>query len=305
MPNKLTDTSVRGISNTLSSIIADTSDTSTLTNIETSVGLAIADPIGVLIKKSLVSINNITSLITNRIKKLEEDIINSVDNTGKVELINDQIIIVLSSKDASLAPIFKQKIEKDINSINTSLATMQGLVKTFRIISKTANTLKTLLNIQEALLSANPVSKATLSVFKKAIKIISYKDILNDYIRIINEQVTKNENVLNGLIQTMTRLNVQFTIDNQSSQGNNLTDDQALNLIANNSLLGPSNQGNTQTYKTQSGNTYLLKVEAYGVGQLIARAIDSYSGLIKVETAPSYIETPEQLISELKTIIGD
>jgi hypothetical protein len=303
--NQLTDSAVSGISSTISSVSTNATSAALLNNAKKGVGVSMPDPIGALVKKSLTSINSISSIATDRIKKLEEDIVKSVDNTGKVQLSGNTITITLQPKDAALVPVYQAKIQKDLTSIQSTLTKMQTLIATLSVIANTANTLKAVLDVQEALLTINPVSKATLSVMKIGIKILTYKDILSDYIRILQGEVTQNAQVLQELVEAVTSLNVKFTVDNAANQGDVISQQQALNSIASSSLAtSPSSKSNTETYTNQAGNTYFLKVEPYGAGELIAKAIDQFSGLTKVETAPSYIATPDQLISELKAIIG-
>jgi len=304
MPN-LTDSHVQGISSTLSSVTTQVSPSSLLSNVKQGVNLSMPDHIGMAVSKSLSSINNITSVITKRIKLLEEDIVKSADNTGKVKLVGSTIVVTLEPKDAAKAPIYQAKIQNSISSATGSVNKFKTLLGTLGVITKTAQTLKTVLDVQQALLMTNPVSAATFKVLQQGIKIISYKDILNDYVRILGDQVNVNSQVLAQMTDALSKLNVQFVIGDATNQGQSMTNQEALSAIAATNLQDSGlNTGDTNTdYTDSKGRQLTLKVETYSTGELIARARDKFSGSIIIETAPSYIETPEQLLEELKSII--
>ena len=302
----LTDSHVQGIGATLSSVTTQVSPASLLSNVKQSVALSMPDPVGMAVSKSLSAINSITAVITSRIKLLEQDIVKSVDNTGKVKLVGNTIVITLEPKDAALLPIYQEKIQKSISSVMGSIMKFSALIATLSTITKTAQTLKTLLDVQQALLMTNPISAATFKVLQQGIKIISYRDILNDYVRILGEQVSINGQVLNQMVDSLSKLNVQFVVGNATNEGQSITNQQALSSIASMNLQDSGlNTGDSNIdYTDSNGRQLILKVETYSTGELIARARDKFSGSIVVETAPSYIETPDQLLAELKSIIN-
>ena len=304
--SNLTDSHVQGIGATLASVTTQVSPASLLSNVKQSVTLSMPDPVGIAVSKSLSAINSITAVITSRIKLLEQDIVKSVDNTGKVKLVGNTIVITLEPKDAALLPIYQEKIQKSISSVMGSIMKFSALIATLNTITKTTQTLKTLLDVQQALLMTNPISAATFKVLQQGIKIISYRDILNDYVRILGEQVSINGQVLNQMVDSLSKLNVQFVVGNATNQGQSITNQQALASIASTNLQDSGlNTGDSNIdYTDSNGRQLILKVETYSTGELIARARDKFSGSIVVETAPSYIETPDQLLAELKSIIN-
>ena len=304
--SNLTDSHVQGIGATLASVTTQVSPASLLSNVKQSVTLSMPDPVGMAVSKSLSAINSITAVITSRVKLLEQDIVKSVDNTGKVKLVGNTIVITLEPKDAALLPIYQEKIQKSISSVMGSIMKFSALIATLNTITKTTQTLKTLLDVQQALLMTNPISAATFKVLQQGIKIISYRDILNDYVRILGEQVSINGQVLNQMVDSLSKLNVQFVVGNATNQGQSITNQQALASIASTNLQDSGlNTGDSNIdYTDSNGRQLILKVETYSTGELIARARDKFSGSIVVETAPSYIETPDQLLAELKSIIN-
>lgn len=304
----LTDASVQGVRSTLSSVTTQVTPQSMLNNINQGVGAAVSDPVGFAVKKSLSSINKISSTITSRIKMLEEDIIKSADNTGKVKLVGSTIVVTLEPKDAAKLPIYQAKIQKSINDVMGGVTKFKTVLNTLKIITQTAQTLKTVLDVQEALLMLNPVSAATFKVMKTGMKILFYKDVLKDYVRILADQVTTNSQVLDEMVNSISKLNVKFEIGNATNQGDSITNQQALSNIASTNLqdsgLNTGDSNLREEYTDSNGRVLILQVETYSTGELIARARDKFSGGIVVETAPSYIEKPEQLLTELKSIIN-
>lgn len=269
--------------------------------INSNVGASIKDPIGASITKALSNINKLTAAVDSKITSLQEDITKSVDNTGKVKLINNKIIITLEPEDANKADAYKAKIQGDINNINSLITKLSLLLNTLSIISQTAQILKTALDVQEALLNLNPVSKATLTVFKKAIKILFYRDVLSEYTNILSREVTSNTTAINSLLNKFKGLSVEFKINSANDLGTELTPIEAESVIIQDKL----GTDNTQTYETFNGNSYNLAVEKYGERELIGRAKDNFSGLLITETAPSFTASPEQLFEELKTILNN
>ena len=296
--SNLTDSHVQGIGATLASVTTQVSPASLLSNVKQSVTLSMPDPVGMAVSKSLSAINSITAVITSRVKLLEQDIVKSVDNTGKVKLVGNTIVITLEPKDAALLPIYQEKIQKSISSVMGSIMKFSALIATLNTITKTTQTLKTLLDVQQALLMTNPISAATFKVLQQGIKIISYRDILNDYVRILGEQVSINGQVLNQMVDSLSKLNVQFVVGNATNQGQSITNQQALASIASTNLQDSGlNTGDSNIdYTDSNGRQLILKVETYSTGELIARARDKFSGSIVVETAPSYIETDRKSV---------
>lgn len=102
-------------------------------------------------------------------------------------------------------------------------------------------------------------------------------------------------------------LQVSLNVSDNANQGNNITPDQALNNLAQISLNqnSSSDVSNQQdTFLGSNGKTYILTVVPYGTGQLVGKATESVTGLLAVETAPSYTEPPSELMNELKSILS-
>lgn len=297
----LTEASVTSITNNLRT---QPTAESLSAAINSNVGASIKDPIGASITKALSNINKLTAAVESKIDNLQQDIVKSTDNTGKVKLVGNKIVITLEPEELSKAESYKTKIQGDINNINSLITKLSLLLNTLSIISQTAQILKTVLDVQEALLNLNPVSKATLSVFKKAIKILFYRDVLSEYTNILSREVASNTAAINSLLNKFKGLSVEFKINSANDSGTELTPIEAEAAIIQDKL-GTDNLQNTQNYETFNGKSYNLAVEKYGERELIGRAKDNFSGLLITETAPSFTASPEQLFEELKTILNN
>jgi hypothetical protein len=105
------------------------------------------------------------------------------------------------------------------------------------------------------------------------------------------------------LIERFRSLQVSIKIQDEANKGNYIDPNIAEELLADD-LLGNGVNQESEDFVDQNFNNYILKVEKYDSKQLIARAYDPVTGLIKAQTAPSYFSTPEQLIEEIKAIIN-
>lgn len=298
----LTDQNISSLSSTLAEALKPPTVPDFTANIG-AINAAISDPIGPVIKMTLSSITKLSSNVEAKINKLQEDIINSADNTGKVKLVGNRIVITLEPQEASKAAQYQAKITGSINTVRTNIDRLNKLIKVLNTLVKTAQTLKLALDIQEALLKANPVSYATFLILKKGINILFFKDILNEYVKLLGVELAKNSNILNNLASKFSSLTVEVKVKDANNNGEKLTTDQAQAQIVDEQVAGQGNN-QVQDYTNDNGVAYKLTVEKYGERQLIARARDSFSGLLVSETAPSFYQTPDQLLEELKTILN-
>lgn len=262
---------------------------------------ALGDPVGAVLAKTLSSINSLSYNVSEKIDLLKENIIKSADNTGKVKLVNNVIIITVEPEDINKGKQYQERIQKDIDRLNKTVNQIKTLVSTLHVITQTVSVLKTAMAVQEALLTlGNPVATATISLLKKALKIFSYKDALGEYAKILSNQVSAQESLLSDIVAKFSSLSVQFVINTNNNNGIIKTPIQAAADIRD-SLLSTSQ---SQDFTSDSGRMYTLTIETYGTRELIGRAKDKFSQLLVSETSPSFISTPDQLLQELKTILN-
>lgn len=266
----------------------------------------IQNPIGGKLNKILFKINSVTSNAESKIDRLIEHITISSDNRAKIELINNTIVITVKPKDKDVLVVQQQRIQNDIDSITKTLNLLNNSINTLNTINNTAKVIKTVMEVQEVLLSINPASKAMFSVFKKAIKIVFLKDMMTQYINVIDNQLSGNKEILNRLISKFQHLRVQVKIDDENNTGNIINEDEGASLVAQD-LLGGTHSTNISSvadFVSDKGVTYILKIEKYGDRKLIGKAYDKISGMLVSQTAPSVIATADDLFQELKDILN-
>lgn len=264
----------------------------------------VQDPISASLRRILFKINNLTSNVEQKINALADDTVKSLDNRGRVELIDSSIVITVTPGDVRRAEVLQQNVKKKIDSINNTLRLLTSSLTVLNTVSNTVRTIQIALQIQEVLLTVNPVSKATFTVFKKAIKLLFLKDAMKEYANILSRELSSNKQVLDRLVNRFRGLNVQIRILDESNKGNRINEAAAESLMADSLLSEQADVTNlSQEYINISGKEYILVVEKYNDNQLIARAKDKISGLLVTQTAPSFFSTGEQLIEELKNIL--
>ena len=277
------------------------------TNLANTASTAISDPFSTAIHNILGKINTIIPTIEQKINKLEADIVKKADAKGRVTLQNNNIVVTVTRAEYTQAQAIVANIKAQIESIRQTIVLLQNIIAALIAISTAINVFLAVLAVQELVLTANPISKATYEVFKKAIKIVFLKEIISAYTSLLQSQVTQAQAVMNNLINKFTHLHVSITISDEADKGNFINSDTAQSIIADDLLNIGGNEyikNVTSDYTSNNGGQYILKVEKYGTKENIARAYDKFSGLVAAETAPSFLSTPDQLLEELKTILN-
>lgn len=288
---------VAAVSEQISSIVNDT---------------AIASPTDIIqsvLTAVLFKINSLVHVIETKIDDLVNNTISFSTGNAKVSFEGNIITITVSPNDAAQGELIKQKIQSQLSSISATLSVLSSTVTILNTISQTISIINDALDVLEIALTINPVSAASYKVFKTAIKIVFTRQMMKQYSTMLKDFISQNEMILNNLLQRFNNLYINLNI----SQNNNLiTPEQAQQNIVQNNLNQVSlssfsvinGVNNLEKYSTIYGK-YRIVVEKYNNGkELIARAYDVYSGMILEETAPSYTETPDELINELKSILN-
>ena len=272
-------------------------------NLALGVSGLIADPFATAIQKIMSKINELVPKIESKIDKLEQDLVKKVDNKGRVTLQGQTIVITVTRPEYEQAVVLEKKIRDTIESIKQTILLLSNLIAALLTIVTAIQVFKLVLQLQEIVLSSNPASKIIYEVLKKAIKIIFFKEILNAYLKIMNDLLGLNKQLLDRLKTRFNNIRVNIKISDESDKGNFLTEDDALSSLADD-LLGQDITSYTQEFTSNDNGQYILQVEKYGDKELIAKAYDKFSGLVAAQTAPSYITNPEDLLNELKTILN-
>lgn len=264
---------------------------------------AVSDPFGTIIQKSLNKVNSLIVNVEKKTDQLIQVVVKKTDSKGRVSLQGNNLVITVTRSDAAEAQALKTQVEEKIKSIQKTLNILRTVINSLIAIQTAISVYKTVLDVQEALLTINPVSKATFTVLKKGIKIIFLKEILKQYLKLLKGQLETNKKVLNRLITRFRSIQVSVKITDEASTGNFINVDTAEALLADD-LLGDGITSDSQDFTDNNFKEFILKVENYDKKQIIGRAYEKYSGMIKAQTAPSYFSTPEELMEELKNILN-
>ena len=264
---------------------------------------AVSDPFGSAIQLTLNKINSLTVNIEKKIDQLVKEVVEKTDNKGRISLQGNNLVITIRREDLAKAQELQKRVQDKITSINKTITILNTVVNSLIAIQTAITVYKSLLDIQEITLTANPVTGPIFQVVKQGVKLIFLKEIVNQYVKILGRQLLQNRQVLNRLIQKFRSIQVSVKIQDEADKGNYVSTDIAEQLLADDQL-GDGISSDSQDFTDNNFNQYILKVEKYDSKQLIARAIEKKSGMIKAQTAPSYFATPEELMEELKTILN-
>jgi len=181
---------------------------------------------------------------------------------------------------------------------------LRTTINSLSTVTQAINTYKRILDIQEIILSANPVSGPIFLVLKKGIKLVFLKEILKEYLKVVSVELAQNKQVVTRLIERFRGLQVSIKIQDEADKGNFISTNTAEEMLADELFGEPEVTQESESFTDQNFNNYILKVEKYDSKQLIARAFDKESGMIKAQTAPSYFSTSKDLLEEIKTILN-
>lgn len=264
---------------------------------------AVSDPFGTVIQAVLNRTNSLIVNIEKKVNKLVKDVVEKTDSKGRVSLQGNNLVITVRREDEAQAKELQKRVTDQINSIQKTITILQGVLNSLLAIQAAIRVYKSLLDVQEAAINSNPVSAATFLIVKKGIKIIFLKEIINQYVKLLGNQLIQNRRVLDRLLKVFRGIQVSVKIQDEADKGNYVNSDIAEILLADD-LLGDGITTDSQDFTDDNGNKYILKVEKYDHKQVIAKAYDKSSGMIKAQTAPSYFATPEELMQEIKTILN-
>jgi rRNA processing protein Gar1 len=277
---------------------------SKVTGIVDDVSGAIQDPFGTVVKKTLNKINSLVLNVEKKVDQLIKDTVKKVDSKGRVNLEGNNLVITVTRADLQKAAEIKANVENKITSIQNTLNVLRTTINSLSTVTQAINTYKRILDIQEIILAANPVSGPIFLVLKKGIKLVFLKEILKEYLKVVSVELAQNKQVVTRLIERFRGLQVSIKIQDEADKGNFISTNTAEEMLADELFGEPEVTQESESFTDQNFNNYILKVEKYDSKQLIARAFDKESGMIKAQTAPSYFSTSKDLLEEIKTILN-
>ena len=269
----------------------------------TGISGAVSDPFGSVIQATLNKVNSLTVNIEKKVDQLVKEVVQKTDSKGRVSLEGSNLVITVRKEDIVQAQELQKRVKNKIDSIKKTITILKTVLNSLIAIQTAITVYKTLLDLQEAALTINPVTGPMFQVVKQGVKIVFLKEMINQYVKILGRQLVQNNQVLDRLINKFKDIEVSVKIQDESDKGNYVNYDIAEQLLADDAL-GKNVEQVTQDFTDNKFLQYTIRVEKYDKKQLIARAREKSSGMIKAQTAPSYFSTPEELIEELKTILN-
>lgn len=265
---------------------------------------AVKDPFGTIIKKSLNKINSLVVNVEKKLDQLVKNVVEKTDSKGRVSLQGNNLIITVTRDDVKKAEEIKKNVTTKVNSIRNTLNILRTSINSLSTVQQAITTYKTVLDVQEMLLSTNPVTGPVFIVLKKGIKIIFLKEMIGEYLKVLGTELAQNKQVVTRLIEKFRSIQVSVKIKDEADKGEFINQVTAEDMLIND-LMGENVDTVSETFTDSNSIKYILKVEKYDNKQLIARAYEEYSGLIKAQTAPSYFSNPDELLQEIKSILNE
>jgi len=238
------------------------------------------------------SANAIINRLINKTKK-------QLKNKGRVVVNGGKI--VFTPKDNRNYQKFKEDFDNKVKSlkktINILKTTLDTLLKLLKVILAALAAAKLYLSILKArLASGDPAAAAEATA-----QIPPIEEKINDYI-LITTVLTAILSVFKRLVsKILDKLNsLSFTITSQPTSDvvNNLNED-LVNII---------NKKSTQTleyeYTNIDNKEYIIRIITTPSGAKQAVAYEKFSNLKITQTAPSLVRNEDQLLEELKQILG-
>ena len=269
----------------------------------TSISGAVSDPFGSAIQLTLNKVNSLTVNIEKKVDQLVKEVVQKTDSKGRVALEGNNLVITVRREDIAQAEELQKRVKSKIDSIKKTITILKTVLNSLIAIQTAITVYKSLLDLQEASLTINPVTGPMFQVVKQGVKIIFLKEMINQYVKILGRQLIQNNQILDRLTDKFRNIEVSVKVQEEADKGSYVNYDVAEQLLADDAL-GKNIEQVTQDFSDNDFLQYVIKVEKHGEKQLIAIAREKSSGMIKAQTAPSYFATPAELTEELKTILN-
>ena len=270
---------------------------------------------GIIISLIIRFINNdiiINAIISNLIKKTKK----KLKNKGRIEVKNKTSIIFYPKFSGDYSP-YKQEFERKKASLLKIIKLMITIVDSLIIVLRFIKTALAILQLQLKIKKKKLLATATTSgpdlASSSPVKSIAAKYPLD---KEINEQITKDlekkienyillinfiQTILKTLQQILTKakskakkLSFSINKDSNNTDSDN-TDSDSKNEDQDNNLF---------MYVNDGGKSYILKLITLPNKQRQYQALDSFSKMKITQTAPSFTKTNDELLEEIKQILG-
>lgn len=262
-----------------------------------------------LINKFINSDKVINATINNLIKKTKR----KLNNKGRTEVKNDSIVIFYPKFSGDFSP-YSRDFERKKLKLQRTIKTLKTIINSISITLKLVKTALSILQIQLQIKKKKLLATAIASgpdlaspspskpiaaqyptnkelndqVFKQQ------EDKINNYILLI----TFIQSTLQTLQQILNRAKIK--VDRLSF---NINVDPTLSPILPQEIINNEEETGSTLYNNGTRN-YTIEVITTPSGDLQAIAYDAYSKLKITQTAPSKTRRADELIEELKLILG-
>lgn len=255
------------------------------------------------------------------IKKLEKQTREQVKNKGKLTVING--LFTFTPADSANYSVFKNNFDRKVSNIKKSLNDIKRIITLLNNVIKILNIALSVIQIYNKIKLAVLLAKSTsvtvdlsspspikasgpllltinqdILKYQKADKTIDKtKSVISSaqlYLGILSTS-------LNDLTIKVNQLQFIITDNKGSSNGKGLPTSGG-DFIS--SLQDAKVSSANEEYVDNFGKSYTLKLVTLPNGSKQYQALDSYSKLKISQTAPSKIKTEQQLLEEIKQILG-
>ena len=239
-------------------------------------------------------------------------------NKGRVTVNGGKI--VFTPKDNGNYQRFKQDFDRKVKSLKNIVQTLKTILDTLLTILRimkaallAAKVYATILRAKMKRLAAKATAEAaSLSPSKPAnAEYLAFKEINDPIIEELEKKIDDYASVITAttaILSTFQKLvsrildklnTLSFTITSRSGNIINNLDEDLVNII---------NQNPTQTltyeYTSINNKEYIIRITTTPSGAKQAVAYDKFSNLKITQTAPSLVRNEDQLLEELKQILG-
>lgn len=253
------------------------------------------------------------------INKLINDTKTKLKDKGRVVVVEGAITFI--PKDKANYDQFKADFERKVNQLKSVIKTLKDAINLLMTILKVvkaavvafkvyATILKIRLKVQAAASAAELASPSPSKPI--TIQYLISKQTYDDVIVPLNEKITNYGLIalsLSSILKIYQRLinNIQIKLNTlKLTIVSSSVNDNAL-IVTNeltNTIDETTNDELTDTEYSNGEQTYIIRVIKTPSGALQAIALDSFTKLKITQTAPSKFRKADELIDELKQILG-
>jgi hypothetical protein len=253
------------------------------------------------------------------INKLINDTKTKLKDKGRVVVVDGAITFI--PKDKANYDQFKADFERKVNQLKSVIKTLKDAINLLMTILKVvkaavvafkvyATILKIRLKVQAAASAAELASPSPSKPI--TIQYLISKQTYDDVIVPLNEKITNYGLIalsLSSILKIYQRLinNIQIKLNTlKLTIVSSSVNDNAL-IVTNeltNTIDETTNDELTDTEYSNGEQTYIIRVIKTPSGALQAIALDSFTKLKITQTAPSKFRKADELIDELKQILG-